>query len=245
LAAAKAVARDQAARVRGLVRSPSSNEASSLLRAADPSETSLNGKGNEQRRTQLQRELRTALIARRIVVQYQPVIAFADDRVIRFEARPRWNSNNQGWVERDQLIALAEDVGLLTELDDQLLSQACLDARTWPEQIALAVRLSPIHLRDPMLASRILTILSDAGVSPQQLQLEFTEAALGEPNEVSQSVMSQLRRVGIKIALDDFGTGYASLTQLLRLQFDRSKWIPGSSTSSAKTRIALLSFALS
>ena len=101
----------------------------------------------------LQRELRTALIARRIVIHYQPVIAFEDDRVIRFEARPRWNSNNQGWIERDQLIALAEDVGLITELDDQLLSQACLDSRTWPEQITLAVRLSPIHLRDPILGS--------------------------------------------------------------------------------------------
>jgi EAL domain-containing protein (putative c-di-GMP-specific phosphodiesterase class I) len=226
LAAGKAIARDQAARLRGLVDSPSSDDAPSLLRAADRPETSLNGRTNEQRRTLLQRELRMALMARRIVVHYQPVIAFEDDRVIRFEARPRWNSDNQGWVERDPLMALAEDVGLITELDDQLLSQACLDARTWPEQVALAVRLSPIHLRDPMLGPRILTMLSNTGMSPHRLQLEFTESALGEPNEVSQRVMSQLRRVGIKIALDDFGTGYASLTQLLRFQFDRIKMDP-------------------
>ena len=90
----------------------------------------------------------------------------------------------------------------------------------------LAVQLSPIHLRDPMLGSRILTILSNTGVSPHQLQLEFTEAALGEPDEVNQLVMGELRRVGIKIALDDFGTGYALLTQLLRFQFDRIKMDP-------------------
>ena len=72
-----------------------------------------------------------------------------------------------------------------------------------------------------MLGPRILTMLSNTGVSPHQLQLEFTELALGEPNEVSQRVMRQLRRVGIKIALD--GTGCASLTQLLRFQFDRIK----------------------
>ena len=128
-----------------------------------------------------------------------------------------------GWIELDELIALAELLGLITELDDQLLRQACEDARTWPEEVALAVRLSSGHLRDPMFGSRILAILADTGLSPHQLQLEFTEFAFGEPAEVSQTLISQLRRNGVKIALQDFGTGYASLAQLLHFQFDRIK----------------------
>ena len=74
-----------------------------------------------------------------------------------------------------------------------------------------------------MFGSNILAILADTGLSPNQLQLEFTESAFGEPAEVSQTLISQLRRNGVKIALQDFGTGYASLAQLLHFEFDRIK----------------------
>src|SRR5690242_10843383 len=89
----------------------------------------------ENRRALLQRELQTALLARRILVFYQPVVEFARDRVIRFEALPRWNSHRFGWIESDELITLAESLGLIPELDHQLLRQACRDALTWPEQL--------------------------------------------------------------------------------------------------------------
>ena len=177
----------------------------------------------ENRRTSLQRELHTALLARRILVFYQPVVEFARDRVIRFEALPQWNDDRFGWIKSDELITLAESLGLISELDDQLLRQACRDARTWPEQLPVAVPVSSGHLRDPMFGSNIFAILADTGLSPNQLQLEFTEFAFGEPAEVSQTLISQLRRNGVKIALQDFGTGYASLAQLLHFQFDRIK----------------------
>ena len=102
-------ASDRAGRLGGPVHSSSSDEAPSLLKAAGRSGTPLNGDGDEQRRTLLQRELRTALIAGRIVVQYQPVSAFEDDRVIRL-ARAAMEQRNQV-VERDQLMALAQDAG--------------------------------------------------------------------------------------------------------------------------------------
>jgi EAL domain-containing protein (putative c-di-GMP-specific phosphodiesterase class I) len=177
----------------------------------------------ENRRALLQRELQTALLARRILIFYQPVVEFARDRVIRFEALPRWNSHRFGWIESDELITLAESLGLIPELDHQLLRQACRDALAWPEQLPVAVPVSSGHLRDPMFGSNILAILADTGLSPNQLQLEFTESAFGEPAEISQTLISQLRRNGVKIALQDFGTGYASLAQLLHFRFDRIK----------------------
>ena len=171
----------------------------------------------------MQRGLRAALMARRIVVYYEPVVALERGRIIRFEALPRWESNDFGWVERDQLIALAEEAGLITELNDQLLNQACQDARNWPDQLMLAVHISPRQLHDGMLASRIVNILSNTGFNPRRLQLEVTEAVFGEPNEPAQEFINQLRQVGVQIALDDFGTGYAPLIQLLHLEFDRIK----------------------
>ena len=131
----------------------------------------------EGRRTLLQRELQTALIARRILVFYQPVVEFARDRVIRLEALPRWNSDQFGWIESDELTRLAESLGLIPELDHQLLRQACRDALTWPEQLPVAVPVSSGQLRDPMFGSNILALVADTGlriwlVNGARLQIE-------------------------------------------------------------------------
>jgi EAL domain-containing protein (putative c-di-GMP-specific phosphodiesterase class I) len=182
-----------------------------------------NGSANENHRTTMQRGLRAALMARRIVVYYEPVVALERGHIIRFEGLPRWESNDFGWVERDQLVALAEEAGFITELNDQLLNQACQDARNWPDQVMLAVHISPLQVHDGMLASRIVNVLSNTGFNPRRLQLEVTEPVFSEPNESGQGFINQLRQVGVKLALDDFGTGYAPLIQLLDFQFDRIK----------------------
>ena len=177
----------------------------------------------ETQRTAIERELRAALHAGRVLACYRPVISLDRQCVIRFEAQPTWDSDRFGRLGSDRLILLAEQVGLTAELDDQLLSRACQDARTWSEQISLAVRVSPTRLRDPLLDSQIVRALSEADFNPRRLHLEITEAALVEPIELVQSVIGLLRRGGVNVALDDFGAGYASLTQLLHFQFDRIK----------------------
>jgi EAL domain-containing protein (putative c-di-GMP-specific phosphodiesterase class I) len=178
---------------------------------------------NEKHRNAMQRGLRAALMATRIVAYYDPVVALECSQIVRFEARPRWESNDFGQVEGGQLIALAEEAGLITELNDQLLNQACLDARNWPSQLMLAVYISPMQLNDRMLASRVVNILTSTGFNPRRLQLEVTEAVFGETNEPAQEFIKQLRQMGVKIALDDVGTGCAPLVQLLDFQFDRIK----------------------
>jgi EAL domain-containing protein (putative c-di-GMP-specific phosphodiesterase class I) len=176
-----------------------------------------------EKRVALEGELRSALASNRIVPHYQPVVALDHHRVVGFEALARWQSDNFGSVGPDQFIAVAEETGLISELADQLLHQACRDARRWPAQITLAVNVSAIQLRDATLGSRILAILARADFSPQRLELEITETALIEQIEVAQKVVKQLRSAGVRIALDDFGTGYATLSQLLSFRIDRIK----------------------
>jgi diguanylate cyclase (GGDEF)-like protein len=176
-----------------------------------------------ERRVAIENELRAAVVAKIIVPYYQPVVAFEGRRVVGFEALARWKSDKFGWVAPDVFITVAEEIGIISELGDQLLRQACLDALTWPPELTLAFNISGVQLRDPTIGLRILAILAETGFSPRRLELEITETSLVDNIKVAQAVTSQLRQVGVRIALDDFGTGYATLSQLLSLKLDRIK----------------------
>ncbi len=176
-----------------------------------------------ERRVAIEKELRAAVAANSIVPYYQPVVALEGRRVVGFEALARWKSDKFGWIAPDVFITVAEEIGLISELGDQLLRQACLDARAWPPELTLAFNISAIQLHDPGIGLRILTILAETGFSARRLELEITETALVENIKVAQDVTSQLRQAGVRIALDDFGTGYATLSQLLSLKLDRIK----------------------
>jgi predicted signal transduction protein with EAL and GGDEF domain len=176
-----------------------------------------------ERRVALEIELRAAVAAKTIVPYYQPVVAFEGERVVGFEALARWKSDKFGWMAPDVFIPVAEEIGIVSELGDQLLRQACIDARSWPAELTLAFNISAVQLRDPTIGLRILAILGETGFSPRRLELEITETALVDNINVAQTVTNQLRQAGVRIALDDFGTGYATLSQLLSLKFDRIK----------------------
>jgi diguanylate cyclase (GGDEF)-like protein len=175
------------------------------------------------RRIAIENELRAAVAARLIVPYYQPVVTLKGKRVVGFEALARWKSDKFGWIAPDVFITVAEEIGIISELGDQLLRQACLDACAWPPDLTLAFNISGIQLRDPAIGLRILAILAETGFSPRRLELEITETALVDNLKVAQNVTNQLRRAGVRIALDDFGTGYATLSQLLSLKLDRIK----------------------
>ncbi len=176
-----------------------------------------------ERRVAMESELRAAVAAKAITPYYQPVVELKSKRVVGFEALARWKSDKFGWIAPDLFITVAEEIGIISELGDQLLRQACLDACAWPPDLTLAFNISGIQLRDPTLGLRILAILAETGFSPRRLELEITETALVDNIKVAQNVTGQLRQVGVRIALDDFGTGYATLSQLLSLKLDRIK----------------------
>jgi predicted signal transduction protein with EAL and GGDEF domain len=176
-----------------------------------------------ERRIAIERELRTAIAAKTIVPYYQPLVALEGERVIGFEALARWNSAEFGWVPPELFIAIAEECGIVGELGDQLLRQACRDACTWPAELTLSFNISAVQLRDPKVGLQILAILMETGMSPRRLELEITETALVDNIVVAGDVIDQLRNAGVRIALDDFGTGYATLSQLLTFNLDRIK----------------------
>lgn len=176
-----------------------------------------------ERRIAIERELRAAVAAKIIVPHYQPVVVFEGRRVVGFEALARWKSEKLGWVAPDVFIGVAEEIGIISVLGDQLLRQACLDASAWSADLTLAFNISGIQLRDPTIGLRILAILAETGFNPRRLELEITETALVDNIKVAQVVTNQLRQAGVRIALDDFGTGYATLSQLLSLKLDRIK----------------------
>ena len=176
-----------------------------------------------ERRIQIERELRLAIVSDGIVPHYQPLVSLNGNRIIGFEALARWENGDLGFIAPDVFIPIAEETGLINALGDQLFRRACVDAVAWPPGLVLAFNVSPVQLRDPTLGLRLLSILAQTGFSPRRLEIEITESALVENIGVAQIVIDQLREGGVRIALDDFGTGYATLSQLLSFHLDKIK----------------------
>ncbi|WP_417685308.1 putative bifunctional diguanylate cyclase/phosphodiesterase [Roseibium sp.] len=165
-------------------------------------------------RTLLEQRLRSALAAREIEVHYQPILTLADKRVMGFEALARWVDRDFGHVPPEQFISIAEDCGLITELTDQLLREACRVAMNWPSDTFLSFNVSPLQLHDHTLPLKIMTILGETGLAPERLILEITETSLMKNPRSARSILDQLAEARIRIALDDFGTGQSSLGYL-------------------------------
>jgi diguanylate cyclase (GGDEF)-like protein len=175
-----------------------------------------------ERKARIERDVRRAVADDTIVPHYQPLVSLNGNRIIGFEALARWTGEGERLFP-DQFIPLAEETGLISQLGDQLLTKACRDAATWPNDLFLAFNISGIQLCDPGLGMRILSIVAQTGFDPRRLELEITETALVKSNDAARKIVDQLRSAGVTIALDDFGTGYATLTQLMSLHFDKIK----------------------
>ena len=175
------------------------------------------------RRLGLETDLRSALAARRLGVQYQPIVAVQTGLPVGFEALVRWSHPVHGPVSPDTFVPLAEEVGLVTELDLFVLRTACLQVRAWQQQfpqppaLTLSANLSGKSVAYPGLLARVEAVLDETGFDPRNLKLELTESVLvGSSGEVL-ATLNQLRALGITLHIDDFGTGYSSLAYLQNL----------------------------
>ena len=154
---------------------------------------------------------------------FQPLVDLNTRQIIGFEALARWRSPSRGLVEAESFIATAERTGLVGPLTFSVLEQAVKEARAWPPSYKLAVNISPVQFRDPMLAEQILKLLATHGFPATRLEVEITEGSLLEDRDQVLTIIGSLKNVGVTISLDDFGTGYASLAQVNRLPLDRIK----------------------
>jgi diguanylate cyclase (GGDEF)-like protein len=176
-----------------------------------------------QRRRAIERELREALIAgNQLAVVYQPLYAAATSEPVGVEALLRWNHPKQGVVPPNTFISIAEESGLIHEIGEWILVEACKAATRWPVN-RVAVNVSPVQFRSSHFAARVLQILADTGLEPSRLELEVTESVLLDVNDLSTATFNALRAAGVHIALDDFGTGYSSLSYLHKYPVDKIK----------------------
>jgi diguanylate cyclase (GGDEF)-like protein len=171
----------------------------------------------------LELSLRGALERGEFHLNYQPLLHLGHNRVSCAEALLRWRHPERGLVSPAEFIPVAEETGLIAPLGDWVLRTACADAATWPDDVKVAVNLSPIQLMNRNLLPVVMNALAASGLPSRRLELEITEAVLLQNTERTLSTLYQLRELGVRIAMDDFGTGYSSLSYLRRFPFDKIK----------------------
>ncbi len=176
-----------------------------------------------QARRLLEMDLRAALQRSEFAVYYQPIRDVASDRVVAFEALLRWNHPQRGLISPINFIPLAEETGLIVQLGELVLRSACADAATWPDDVGVAVNLSPVQFKSPNLIASVTEALAASGLAAGRLELEITESVLLQNSEATLTTLHELRAMDVRISLDDFGTGYSSLSYLRSFPFDKIK----------------------
>ena len=174
-------------------------------------------------RNEMIQGLRRGIEKGEFVPFYEQQIDLETGKLVGFEMLARWNSPDFGIVGPDIFIPIAEEMGLIGDLSEQLIVQAFTDAKSWAPELTLSVNISPVQMRDPWFSQKLLKLLIEHNFPPHRLEIEITESCLHENIGMVRTMIASLQNQGVHVSLDDFGTGYASLSQLSSLPFDRLK----------------------
>jgi diguanylate cyclase (GGDEF)-like protein len=173
-----------------------------------------------QSRRKIEIDLRDAIQNDVLRPYYQPLVDLSTGRITGFEALVRWPHTERGMISPAEFIPVAEETGLINALGGLMLRRACMDAALWPDDVRVAVNLSPLQFRVGNLLSVVMDALKHSGLPARRLELEITETLLLEK---SSQVLATLHALGVRISMDDFGTGYSSLSYLRSFPFDKIK----------------------
>lgn len=182
-------------------------------------------------RLSLERELRNALVQAEFQVHYQPQVDLQSGEVVGLEALVRWRHPERGLIQPGEFMSVAEETGLITQIDEYVQQRAFDDVAGWQNEgypkLGLSVNLSALQLEQDGFLERFTASLKNSGLPPESLKLEITESILMRDMDLIVPKLTTLREEGIDIAIDDFGTGYSSLSYLQQfpvstLKIDRS-----------------------
>jgi len=173
-------------------------------------------------RRALEFDLREAIMVGGFELHFQPLVRFSNGRIAGCEALLRWEHRNGTYIPPSEFIPIAEETGLIGPLGEWVLRTACTEAATWPDDLKVAVNVSPSQFGEALVQT-VVSALAASRLPTHRLELEITEAVLIRDDSAALDVVRQLRALGVRIALDDFGTGYSSLSYLQRFPFDKIK----------------------
>lgn len=178
----------------------------------------------DRQRKEIESLLLTGHVAREVEVYFQPITEIATGRIVSAEALARWNSPCLGQIAPMEFIHVAEQLGIIRELNDEILEKALNAASEWPFDLDLSFNLSAVQLSRKGAAERLLAILESSRFPPDRVQFEVTETAILSDIGTARTEMNKLRNAGCKLALDDFGAGQTSVGYLRDLSFDVVKF---------------------
>jgi len=176
-----------------------------------------------QSRRKIELHLREAIQSNRLQPHYQPLVDLSTGRISGCEALVRWPDPERGMISPGEFIPVAEETGLIGPLGGLMLRRACMDAALWPDDVRVAVNLSPLQFRTGNLLALVMETLKQCGLPARRLELEITETLLLEKSGEVLATLHALRALGVRISMDDFGTGYSSLSYLRSFPFDKIK----------------------
>ena len=178
-------------------------------------------------RLELENQLRAGLRKKEFVVHYQPKVNLLNNTITGVEALVRWNHPERGFIAPGDFLPLAEELGLITQLDEWVMKTACVQFQKWKATGLslenLSVNVSARHFKEGGLTDYCKSILDETQIAAENLEIELTESALVDNYDSAKKVLNEIHHMGIRIALDDFGTGYASMSYLKEFPFDTVK----------------------
>jgi len=174
-------------------------------------------------RTQLEKDLKTAIEKNELRVYFQPLINLKRGRVTTCEALARWEHPHLGRISPDVFIRIAEEANIINALGEHVLKCAIENCMNWPDHVRVAVNVSSIQFQTSNMAATIQKLLNETGLRPDRLEIEITESVMLVDIASITECLNELSRMGVRISLDDFGTGFSSLSYLHTLPFDKVK----------------------
>ncbi|HEX6660971.1 MAG TPA: EAL domain-containing protein [Sphingomicrobium sp.] len=169
---------------------------------------------------EIEQGIRFGLEHGQFVPFFEPQVDLATGEIVGFEVLARWNHPLSGIIAPDVFIPIAEEIGVIGRLSEQVIGEALRLAASWDPSIKISVNISPTQFGDGWLAQRIVRMLSESGFPANRLMVEVTESSLFADMELAKSIVTSLKNQGVRLALDDFGTGFSSLSHLRSLPFD-------------------------